>query len=144
MTTFDQVEQALPNGFHDAFLRSVSVDYVERTAQMELEVWVSSMDTDNRQHREDYRRGRLQFIDLFLFSVEVPDQEFLSSTTNGLSIDVTPAGYEAFPKQGWPEEPLPEGAFLRSFCFTNEANSFVYVAAQEAAWMWLTEPRIIY
>ena len=34
--TFDQVEQALPNGFHDAFLRSMSVDYVERTAQMEL------------------------------------------------------------------------------------------------------------
>jgi hypothetical protein len=142
--TFEEVEASLPNGFHDAFLRSIFVDYVERRARMEMEVWVAGMNTDSRDQREAYRRGRLQFSGVLLFSAEVPNQEFLPEGTNGLRVDVAPAGYDQFAKHGWSDEPLPEGAFLRSFYFTDEADSFMHIAAQDASWTWLSEPRTIY
>jgi hypothetical protein len=142
--TFDEVETSLPNGFHDAFLRAVSVDYVGRRAEIELEVWVGSMDTENYDQREAYRRGRLQFSGLLLLTADVPNQEFLPAETNGLRVDVAPAGYDQFAKPGWPDEPLPESAFLRSFYFTDEANSFLHIAAQDVNWTWLSEPRSIY
>lgn len=141
--TLDEVEMSLPQGFHDAFLRAMSVDYVGRTAEIELEVWVGGMDTETDEQREAYRRVRLQFSGLLLLTVDVPDQEYLTPRTNGLRVDLSPADYE-FPKHGWPDEPLPEGAFLRSFYFTNECNSYLHIAALDVNWMWLSEPRTIY
>ena len=148
--TLDQIELTLPNGFHDAFLCTVSVDYAGLTAQMDLEVWVGSMDTDDYQGREAYRRGRLQFTGLLQFTSEVPNQEFLpeetDSLTNGLSIDLVPAENNTSVPEGneWADEPLPEGAFQRSFCFTGDANSYLRVAARNVMWTWLSEPRTIY
>ena len=148
--TLDQIEQTLPNGFHDAFLCALSVDYVGRTAEMDMEVWVGSMNTDDYQGREAYRRGRLHFPGLLQFTSEVPNHEFLpeetDSLTNGLSIDMAPAESDSLGREGneWPDEPLPEGAFQRSFCFTGDANSYLRVAARDAVWTWMSEPRTIY
>jgi len=44
----------------------------------------------------------------------------------------------------WPNEPLPEGAFVRSFYFMNDAASFIHVAAQDVDFEWLTETRLLY
>jgi hypothetical protein len=86
----------------------------------------------------------LQFSRLFLVSVDVPNQEFFTEVTNGLGVNVAPKGRDSFAEHGWPNEPLPEGAFLRSFYFTDEANSFLHIAAQDVNWTWLSEPRTIY
>ena len=142
--TFDELQALLPNGFHDAFLRALSIDYVGRRAQMELEVLVGRPDGKDYHEREAYRRGRLEFSGLLLVSADVPNQEFLAEAINGLRVDVAPTGDGQFVKHGWPDEPLPEGAFLRSFYFTDEANSFLHIAAQDVNWTWLSEPRTIY
>jgi hypothetical protein len=142
--TFDEVEASLPNGFHDAFLLKLSIDYVERRAVMELEVWMGRMGTDDYSQREAYRRGRLLLSGLLLATADVPNREFLPEEANGLPVDVAPAGYDRFTKHGWPDEPLPEGAFLRSFYFTDDADSYLHIAALDVNWIWISEPRTIY
>jgi hypothetical protein len=148
--TLEQIELALPNGFHDAFLCALSVDYVGRKAEMEIEIWVGSMNTSDYQGREAYRRGRLQFLGLLLFTSEIPNGEFLSDEAddlpNGLSIDISPVAQYPSNHEGkkWPDEPLPEGAFQCAFCFMGDANSYLRIAARDVKWTWLSEPRTIY
>ena len=142
--TFAELETLLPNGFHDAFLCALSADYVNRTAEMELEIWVGDLNADDRKVREAYRCGRLHFSGLLLFSADVPSGEWLEAEPNGVGIDLTRAGYNVTLPQGSPDEPLPEGAFFRSFYFTQDANSFLRVAAHGVNWTWLSEPRTIY
>ena len=76
--TLEQIEKTLPKGFHDAFLCAVSVDYLRRTAQIDLEVWTGELYAEDRTRRETYRRGRLALSGLLMLVLEAPDQEFLS------------------------------------------------------------------
>lgn len=118
---------------------------------MELEIWVGDMGYEDHDRREAYRRGLLQFSDLLFLTVDVPNAQFLLAQEEdwrdepiGLSVDAAPEGYNDYSKAGWPNEPLPEGAFSCSFVFVGRTNSYFHVAAHSAVLLWLTEPRSIY
>ncbi len=42
--TIEELENALPNGLHDAEVQPMSVDYGRRSLVLELAVWVGSVD----------------------------------------------------------------------------------------------------
>jgi hypothetical protein len=120
------------------------VDYIARTAELELEVWVAEAVTNNREENEAYRRGCLRLCGLLFFNVDVPNEEALPEAPHGLQIEAATADESYFIKPMWPTEPLPDGAFRRSFVFTNEWNSGVHFAAEQAKWTWLSDARTIY
>lgn len=141
--TFAEVEQLLPNGFHDARLDSITIDYQSHQVVFDLEVWALEDWPASGLVPELYRRGRLTLTGVVACSVDVPNGEYQDDSACALWIDVAPP--EADPPRAfsWPEYPLPEGAFYRSFYFQNDAASFVRVAATGAEFEWLSEARVL-
>jgi hypothetical protein len=140
--TFDEIEAQLPNGFHDAFLRGIAVDYLQRRAVFDLEVWIAGPDWTIRAEREAYRRVSLTLTGLLLCSLDVPDKVYQEESGIGLRIDRGPA--PSTEESVWPGDPLPEGAFRASLIFTGEWSTSLRFAATDAEWEWTSEARTIY
>ena len=122
-----ELEQLLPNGFHDARLDGIAIDYRRRTAVFVLELWAVEEWPEQLPAvvPELYRRGRLTFTGLLACTVDVPNGEYQVPDACELWIDVATIT-EILPEHSsWPNEPLPEGAFVRSFYFMNDAASFI-------------------
>lgn len=123
--TLEEIEQSLPNGFHDSSITAVHLNYAQRTAEIDMELWVSvSIDED----RELYRRATLSISDLIYFVIEPPGHPNTShdepSLVDGGSSEV------AEPTSPLPK-PLPAGAFTYWF-FVSNWNAFIHVAALSA------------
>jgi hypothetical protein len=128
--TFEEVEQSLPNGFHDATLLQVSLDSVERCATVKISVHVS---VDGDQDRELYRVGILSAKSVSLFFMEPPDPNHrfaLSGRGIGVSGDSVALGQN--PETDLLLRKLPSDATAYRF-FLEEWNSFFYLAASEVA-----------
>lgn len=123
MNLFDLAE-SLPNGLHDAELRRVSVDYVERTATLEIEIWVADTDTP----RELYRLARITLSGLVYFAIEPPDHSYPFRDAGAVTVDLSV-----------PEKPFVEGYESESAfrLFISEFNSFIYADAPVAELEWL-------
>jgi len=82
--TFEELEQSLPNGFHDATLLQVSLDIVERHATVKISVHVSA---DGDQDQELYRVGILEAKSVSLFFMEPPDPNHMFALSgNGIGV----------------------------------------------------------
>ena len=62
--TFEDLDQELPNGFHDAKIRNISVDFLNRSVLIGVELLVGLPDTPNP---EDYGAGTLKLIEPCMF-----------------------------------------------------------------------------
>ena len=144
--TWADLEQRLPNGFHDARLDEISINYRDRTAVFELEFWavVDWPKNSPAEVPELYRRGRLTFSGLLACTMDVPNGEYQVPDACELWIDVAPADHTVLEHPSWPKESLPEGAFKRGFYFLNDSASFVHVAAQDIGFEWLSPVRLLY
>src|SRR3954469_11537584 len=72
----EDISNALPNGFHDAYIQRLILDYAKHEAVFELEIWVGDSDSKDTTKSDEYRSGRLK-LDGFLFCViEPPDVPF--------------------------------------------------------------------
>src|SRR2546430_17323890 len=127
--TLEKIADFLPNGFHDAFLKRTQVDYVNREAELELEVWVGDLMSKEPTSREAYRAGKLRLAGLRRYTVEAPNREYLDEEHNGQKIDLAPPEYDR--KSYSPQEPLPASGFAGAFIFTDEMNSFLNVVAED-------------
>ena len=70
--TLETIAAELPNGFHDARLRTLSIDYVSRRATLDLRVWVGDSDAPVEAEREAYRPITLSISGLLWCAVEPP------------------------------------------------------------------------
>lgn len=50
--TLEDIAAELPNGFHDAFLRRLTLDYADRRATLALNVWVGDVAAMTAAERE--------------------------------------------------------------------------------------------
>jgi len=125
--TIQDIEQVLPNGFHDSTIIGLRLNYVTRTAEIDLEILISG--PDDAEDSEDYRPSTLSISELVYFVIEPPDSRYLSQSGTPLLID----GGSTEPEQSASPlpKPLPAGAFTYSF-FVHEWNSFIHVAALRA------------
>lgn len=133
-----ELENTLPNGFHDSALTSFEVDYVRRILRAKLSLKVGVPD-DSRETRNDGRDAVVEITGLIFLVMDPPDN------TRDFS-----AGGEAWIADGYettsiPQftrhltellEALPEGAFAHSF-FVNDWNSYLHIAGANCSVQWL-------
>lgn len=123
--TLEEIEQSLPNGFHDSTIAGVRLDYVQRTAEIDMELWMSGSDDEDI---ETYRPATLSITELIYFVIEPPGVPNIShaepSLVDGGSSELERPAYR-LPK------PLPADAFTYWF-FVNNWNAFIHVAALNA------------
>lgn len=136
--TLDTIAAHLPNGFHDALLRRIAVDYVDRRATLALDVCVGDPDAEIDAQREAYRPAIVTILGLLRCIIEAPDADgYYGYYSDGLWID---AGPMSTLKRKMPIPALPHDAFAW-WIFVRQWNAFIYIAGTEASLEWQDEQR---
>lgn len=133
-----EIENSLPNGFHDALVESITADYARKRIAIDLRLCVGDPDGKNKQEREGYRRGELKLLDFIYLVIDPPDLSYKYAAAKDLWIDAGEAKPNSIPPNPSPRAPLPDGAFAYWF-FVRDWNSFIHVAAMEAKFQWSGE-----
>jgi hypothetical protein len=71
--TFEEANQKVPNGFHDAEIRKISIDFVDRSIVMGMNLHVG---VPSDPDPERYRAGTLKVLSPCLFFIEHPDPRY--------------------------------------------------------------------
>jgi hypothetical protein len=127
----EQLEAELPNGFHDALLRTVSSDPTKRRAELVLDVWVGDLHSSVEAERERRRPALLELLDLAYLVTDEPDPRYPPTTGSRVQIDA--CGPDDNPELA---RQVPAGGFAGRF-FVTEWNAFIHFAAGEARLTWL-------
>jgi len=131
-----EIDDNLPNGFHDALLETLTVNFVSKIAAMELQLWVGVVDAAKKEEREAYRRARLALSDLVYLVIDAPGPNYDSSKERKLRIDAGEAVDLSSSSMPKPLVALPAGTFAYWF-FVDPWNSFIHVAAKSATFDWV-------
>jgi len=127
----EQLEAELPNGFHDALLRSFSSDPAKRRAEFVLDVWVGDLHSSLESERECRRPALLELLELAYLVTDEPDPRHAASKGARVQIDACgPDDNAELARQ------VPAGGFAGRF-FVTEWNAFIHFAAREARLTWL-------
>ena len=133
-----EIENSLPNGFHDALIESILVDYPSKRALIKLRLSVGDPDAATEKEREAYKEAELELLNLVYFVIEAPDPTSKNAEVKELWIDGGEAKSSSAPATPVPMEHLPHGASAYWF-FVRDWNSFIHVAAMDAALHWSPE-----
>lgn len=133
----NNIALSLPNGFHDAVLRSIMVDYDQACAAFTLSIWVGTIEGERRQGTVDYREGVLCLDKLRFFAVDSTD--FLLRNKKNKEILIDGGTYNDLPNQQ--QVLLPVVAQTKSFYwfFVSAFNSFIYVDALDATFQYCSQ-----
>jgi hypothetical protein len=107
---------ALPNGFHDAFLRDLRLDFTRAEARLQLEFWVGDLDASDEALREARRSGVLRLSGLASVTTEPPGPGHPFSDEDGLWVD---GDFGAYPG----DPPPPEDGLVRLWLFVETWNA---------------------
>ena len=135
--TFEEIENSLPNGPHDAEVHRLTVDYAKRTLTAELDVWVGNMD-DPPDRRETYRAARIDVEGVLFLIMEAPDPKYPFDKSVNLTID----GCDK--RESLNAELLnsiPGNGFFRSL-WVREWNAFIHLAGANARFSWVDDARV--
>lgn len=133
--TFEELERKLPNGFHDAKIKSMSVDLVFRTATLMMNLLVG-VGTPEDRNASVYRPGVLTIQGLLMFFVEPPDPKYnflpdgspLNASGDSVKVGQNPVVDHLLPV-------LPQHATVYRF-FLEEWNSFLYLGGATVEFSW--------
>jgi hypothetical protein len=136
--TLDELDHILPNGFHDAKLFSIELNYAEGRAKLRLNLLVGWPE-DPHPEREAYQEAILTVTGLCFCSIDPPqsDSPFLpDGQPTWLSGD--PAKSDYF--QSLPDliQKSPSDTWCYRF-FMGNWNAFIYIAARDAEITWIGE-----
>jgi hypothetical protein len=135
MKSFEELELELPNGFHDAEIRGIALDYLARTAILSMNM-LSGVGTPDNENLNIYRRATVRIAGLLLFFVEPPHPKYnflLDGEPLSVSGDSVRAGQNSEMDCLLPA--LPQNSTVYRF-FLDEWNSFVYLAAEGVEFLW--------
>ncbi|WP_320043952.1 hypothetical protein [uncultured Desulfobacter sp.] len=126
-----ELMKTLPNGFHDAIMKSVLVDYQKHEVHIELIVWVGDLDAKDEKAREAYKEAVLIVSGLFAWVIDPPDLYWSPQKNEKLMIDI--GSFESLPDE--PPVIVPSGLFGNWIYVTNW-NAFIYCVAKTAKLKW--------
>jgi hypothetical protein len=134
--TFEEFDHELPNGFHDAKLHDLSIDYVRGSAVLRMELDFG--DPDGLK-TEDYKDGILRVSGLCFCSIDPPSHDH-PYIPDGAPLNVSgdPAKPDRFPSLEELSRTLPPGVSCYRF-YVNEWNSFINIAAKDVQISWVDE-----
>ena len=131
--TFEQVNQELPNGFHDGKIRGIRVDFLDCLILLAMDLHVGIPgDADP----ERYRPGTLRVKSPYLFFVDPPDPRY-RFIPNGSPFNVDGDAVRPGQNQALDEllPVLPTGATAYRF-FMEDCNSVLYIAGAAVEFSW--------
>jgi len=131
--TFEEIAETLPNGFHDAKLRRLQVDFAAYSIAIQLLLLVGEPDTATP---EEYRAGTLTMESPLFFFLEPPDPQYpfiFDGSPVNIDGDSVRAGQNASVDSLL--SMLAVGAVAYRF-FLEEWNSFLYLAAESVELSW--------
>jgi hypothetical protein len=131
--TFEELEDKLPNGFHDAAIREINFDFIGRSVALGMDLLTGGPDDPNL---EVYRPGRLRITPIYLFFIEPPDPNY-PFVPNGSHLkvdgDSLKVGQNAEVDRLLPS--LPSSATTYRF-FLENWNAFLYLAGASVKFSW--------
>jgi hypothetical protein len=127
----EELEADLPNGLHDALLRTFSSDAAEQRAEFILDIWIGDLHSPLMSERERRSPARLEFLGLTYLVIDAANPQ------HGL-IECSPVQLDTCGADGDLERSrqVPPGGFAGRF-FVTEWNSFIHFAALEARLTWI-------
>ena len=128
--TFQELAASLPNGFHDAELQRLEMDYVHRQLRFDLVVWIGDMDASGG--RELYRPARVTLDDVAFLVIEPPNTGYPWLDAGPIRID---AG-EGQPHQSSSALPSAPAGTSISWMYLEQLNRFLLFAAGNVAFEW--------
>ena len=141
MTLID-IEELLPNGFHDAEIEELVWDYRENSASFTMQFWVPE-ETD--ENPEIYRRGRLDLNGIMFIIIDAPcPREFdppYKSSSGTLRIDGVQTTESLLPNLITLRQTVSPEISPYSF-YVDNWNSYIHIAAKEAILAWIGEREI--
>jgi hypothetical protein len=126
-----QLEHELGITLHDALLCTLSTDFINRTAELVLEVCVGDPDAPCDAARERHRKGRLELTGLEYLAVDPPDPAY--PYRKAQSVDIDPCDADLAVSSRYE---MPEGAFAGRL-FVSDWNAFIHFAAMNATMSWV-------
>lgn len=128
--TFEELDERFPNGFDDAEISAINIDYEKRTAKLELRLRASLPDSPDR---DVYSRGALVVSGIYYISIDAADAgHVFGSPAERITVNGYPEDRDQFPLFGFLHPKLSPGAFCCRF-FVHDWNSFIHIAARQAA-----------
>jgi hypothetical protein len=125
--TFEELDARYANGFSDARLLRIEVDYAARTAEIRFSMRLAMPDSSDAA---EYSLTRLRLENLHYLVIEAPDEASrLQHLGKPITVDGLPEDGEKFPLF------TELGAKEEAFCcrlFVHDWNSFIHVAAATA------------
>lgn len=132
--TFDELDQRFPNGFDDAEITNLTVDYRDRIVALELNLRGNLPDSPNSQ---EYGRAVLTLRGFYYFSIEPPDPDHLFYPGRAkIVVDGLPEDPRQFTLFEHLKPKLPMGAFCCRF-YVHDWNSFIHIASRDARFSWV-------
>ena len=127
--TFEELDERFPNGFDDATITLITIDYGRRSARLDFGLRCNLPES---RDRDVYERGVLSLRGIYYVSIEPPDADHLLwPDREKITVDGLPEDSHAFPLFAQLESRLPAGAFCCRF-FVHDWNSFIHIAAEDA------------
>jgi hypothetical protein len=133
--TLAEIVDSLPNGFHDAMIQNLKIDYVKREAEFTIDVWVGDLQSKDDSIREKYRSGKLLLSSLLYCVIGPPDSSYQYDKPAPLWVDAGPIDKLSAPLSASLPKPIPADSFAYWF-FVRDWNAFIYIAAKSARLIW--------
>lgn len=126
--TFEELDTLYPNGFDDAHVDRLVVDYRNRTVEMQLNLRSNSPGGPNSN---EYQQAVLLLRGFYYFVIEPPDADHLWYPERSIQVNGYPEDGGQFPLFGNLKPRFPSDAFCCRF-YVHDWNAFIHVAAKDA------------
>jgi hypothetical protein len=134
--TFNELDSKLPNGFHDAEIRSISADYPSGSLRLGMNLWVGDLDGPNK---EEYKSAELLVTGLYFYSIDPPDPAYpFLPDGSPVTVSGDSATAATIPALEKLLLALPTGVSCYRF-FVHDWNSFIHIAANDVQISWVEE-----
>ena len=133
--TLAELEQTLPNGFHDAKIERISIDYVERTVICDMHLLVG-LPEESEGDRDGMRRARVTMTDFYYCVIEAPDTRYSFHDPDAIWVSGEVSESRFFAAMESLSKQIPKNGVPYSF-FVHDWNSFIHIAAGSAESTWM-------
>ncbi len=139
--TLLELDNTLPNGFHDSELRGLSIDYARRIVRLDMSLKVGDPN-GSRQQRDDIRDAQVELSAAVFFVIDPP------GSAAGYNFDSPGEVWigDGYKTRSIPEftktidkqlpDAAPAEAFLHSF-FVHDWSSYIHIAARDCTMKWV-------
>ena len=133
--TFSEIDEILPNGFHDAKIEQMTWDFQKNTAIFDMEFWVAT----EQSNPEVYRKGKVELRNILFIAIDPPRPSDFGPKpyrfkAHSLNIDGQLTDERIFPGLHPLKQQLPSDIEIFSF-YVEDWNSFIHISA-EAELVW--------